>query len=401
MSRMQTLLNSDKYDLYIDNTINSTFIIGHFTGNDKPSVIYNDELLLQEILAAYGVDGVNEISVEKFDELAEKHIKRIIELINAIIARMQHAGDTTNEWGSIDMLRENAHDRSVNISVKQGYDRLVEKNNATPDTYKIVNILAYYNEELMKINHEIMSYNLTLKNANILLEHCDKIMKDGTGEKSPIYDELIAKFTEYKEIIARGRRRIESEEITNDYNNLLSVIRVIEYMETHNAYMVNINDHEVSVLLHVWKRIHAPCNAEMRETMLHNLTVGLKGLKDASRPDEIICVNGRVGAIISAIDSADTENIFRLKSVPMIRIYMMQCRAPFYINETVAEAKQKFGKLYDEYATLEQDADIPTNLKIIHRYIRETVTKKLTDEFKDQLLESTFKEFLNQILAEL
>ncbi len=391
MNKLHEYFFSSEYDIIETNSITHEALLVFVAGHDKPVLRYNPALVMMSVIKKYGAENITESNA---DDLIVEHVNEIIEEIKAHIAMLRN---NNNEWGTHAALQENVHDHSVNISFRNGYAKLIEENNKTPDTYKVCNIITYFNEHKTNLMCELSKYMNAVKFAQSLIEFLEQNNDLNNEQKKTAIEQITA----YKNIFNEAMPRLSPDGIPRQYAELSIITRHINYIAQQKEFMISINDNETNVLLNVWKRIHAKCNEHNRENLLHNLAIELKNIRNPARPDEIECVNGRIGALLSVLDIDDAENIIEIKSVPVIRIYMQQHRAPFYINKAIEIAKNMYGNLYEEYITLNNDDEVPKHLRKVREMIVHYVSTKLEEEFGGQLSKETFADYLQQILREI
>lgn len=111
-----------------------------------------------------------------------------------------------------------------------------------------------------------------------------------------------------------------------------SIIRI-------NAFISAVGANESEVLLNIWRRIHHTCNSEVAECMRNLLFSGLAELVvrtgtpgTDSEFSLAVCVNGRFGAMLSAIEVFDCEKILAISSFPTLRANIIQNRVPALIS---------------------------------------------------------------------
>jgi len=192
------------------------------------------------------------------------------------------------------------------------------------------------------------------------------------------------------------------KKISNSNNdNIIKInkaITVIDAIKKNNIFMVLLEDTELTILLNVWRRIHSVVNKESQSILIDLLTSELVNTYNPSNEDFVECANGRVGAILNSLVLYDSENIVTIKSVPILRIEMIQNRAPSVIKEAIEEYKKL--SVNNEYECYRYQRNLD-NYEKLQNYIIDNVKEKLTAEFKEFLPEQEFNSALEEIINEI
>jgi hypothetical protein len=192
------------------------------------------------------------------------------------------------------------------------------------------------------------------------------------------------------------------KKISNSNNdNIIKInkaITVIDAIKKNNIFMVLLEDTELTILINVWRRIHSVVNKESQSILIDLLTSELVNTYNPSNEDFVECANGRVGAILNSLVLYDSENIVTIKSVPILRIEMIQNRAPSVIKEAIEEYKKL--SVNNEYECYRYQRNLD-NYEKLQNYIIDNVKEKLTAEFKEFLPEQEFNSALEEIINEI
>lgn len=351
-------------------------ILGFIEGDDEPTMQYNINAILSQLIARYGDRLLS--SGDAFDECFNEYMVALISSANDIL-KNRNSGDT---WGTENERFENVHDTSVNIGYRNSYIKIKAENSKTDTQYYISNIRSYF---YFKTN----MLNINLANVNILNMNVKSFMD--AIHKVPI-DESIKILRDFEKCIINTIKFID--DVPMQIQRLKTVMRVIAYIEKNNETMVSVNDTELNVLLNVWKRIHSDANVENAEVLLGLLESELISLENPNRPDEIECVNGRIGAMLSSLTVYDADNIVDIKSVPALKVQLVQHRTPVIISEFLKNCDTDTVHAYN---TGEENSKTLALKQDLSDYL----TTKLTEEFSSQLSPYHLNRFILEVVQEL
>jgi hypothetical protein len=304
-----------------------------------------------------------------------------------------------NSWGNIRERFENVHDNSVNISLKTAYQKLLAANQADEAVkdkpIHIKNILSY-----------LHFYNLNLTNNEINLMKClyewnTMFEAFVSCEESELEDAIGFNYDDKMDFIKDIKRMRsffdkEIDKIKRTKTRINNCVFILEYVEKHNEFVMNVNDTEINVLTNVWKRIHSPRNAENLNNLLEQFCHEIALLVENEKKDSVQCVSGRVASMISALELFDCDNIVDIKSVPVLRVMMIQNRAPVVIDQ-----------LINEYRNLGNNVEVERYLlncgdcDDLVDFVKQGVIRILTEEFGDKLSHFHMDRFLMEILNEI
>ena len=396
-----------------------TIIIGHVEGMGNPLVQYNPIRILHDLRLIHR-DLLLE-STERFKELFDVYFRDIRNVaINIAANALTHRetimmavnADDNNEWGTAAAQAENVHDGSVNMMLARSYKKLVDANSGTPDVYNIANINSYMYEgadflvrEINHISKIVDLYSQFMKDYRAL----DSSIVSGLSTFDKITDEndrkeriaIIDDFIENTEMARTRTKRVDGKQsIIYDSIMLYSdCLRVIDHINKKNEFLQTIGDHEINVLLNVWKRIHFAGNASKKDVMLDNLKIQLRSLLNKDRDGGVECVNGRICALIAVLELNDCDDIIDIKSVPAIRINMMQNRTPKIIQKLCDDYGDQ--SVVDRYLALVDNNDGDAEVETFRKYVKENCRKQLWEEFCECLSLHYFNKYMAEIEAEL
>ncbi len=293
-------------------------IMGFIPGRDVPIMQYNLYGILADLISIHG-DRLFQSS-DTFDQYFDEYIRRLQTEANAIF----HNRGTDNIWRSD---AENVHDNSVNIAYKRSYDKIITANKKLDKEFYLANVRSYYYQKGQELNIELAQYSQCSSVAKQFVSY----FKSKTSIDLQEIEVFVDQVNKMLLVLNSGIERIEY--IQKEIGKLSKILWIINYIEKHNEYMATVNAKEVDVLLNIWKRIHSPVNDENREHLLSLLTSELLTLVADHKEEGIECLNGRIGAMISALELYDADQLVTIKCVPALRVMIVQDRAPQLINE--------------------------------------------------------------------
>lgn len=366
-------------------------IIGFVPGQDAPTIEYNLYGILEDLIAIHGNALFNS---DSFDTLFDAYMSQLQAQAQATMENR----DSNDGWGNERVRNENAHDNSVNIAYKRSWNNIQRENKKSKKEYYLANIRSYYFEWNQRVNAELMQFSIAKDECKKLLEYCKKnpIPEPFEDDKKNIIrakefigrsDELI----KYHEIINTGIKRLPK--LQQELINLQNILKILQYMEKNNEFMSSVGCKEIDVLLSVWKRIHSNVNKNNTENLLGLLTSELLTLVAPNRPNGIECINGRVGAIISALEVYDHDNLVEIKSVPALRVQIVQNKAPVIVDEFFSKSDPK---LVNDYINNVNNPLVDVMLTNLCSHIKVTIES----EFKDMLAPFHLKKFIDEVCSE-
>ena len=281
-----------------------------------------------------------------------QHIREFIDVIEEI----QNDAVNNREW-ALGARMENSHDTSVSQSYCVGVNKL--KKACSIEDLCVQNILSYY----------IQTYNNATCSINTLSESIKTVRESLKLEHDAEY---------YKNILTKIDIIIpQLHKLFSIQNGAKYAVAVIDHITPINDYISMLGVNELDVLLLVWARIHDPKNADKKNTMIENLTMELVNRVATFTNDEItstICVNGRIGAYLSALEINDYEEIISIVSTPLIRATIIQHKVPTIMRE------------WEQLTSDKPD-------------IKTYITNELTQSYKNYFTPDKFKELLDEIIS--
>ncbi len=339
---------------------------------------------------------LNERQLE-FENFLTNRINEILQECDIIITNRD-----INSWGNISERMENVHDSSVNISLRAAYSKIRELNKIDLDNGRggplyIQNIRSYY--FLYNLRLVDMQMNLT-KFGLATVELYQKFLSSDRDTFldciSSIYKDPNLFISDISAVLNNFKKEIDN--LTKQLEKINKCLYVINFIAEQNSFVVAINDNELNVLLEVWRRIHSKSNDSQYQQLIDQFNHEMSLLVNMTKEEKVECVNGRIAAMISTLELFDSDNIVDIKSVPVLKVMMVQNRAPKIIDELVESYKQ-LGP--DNELEVDKYLNNWDNCDSLVDYIRQGLITKLTDEFSDKLSKMHFDRFLSEILNEI
>ena len=100
--------------------------------------------------------------------------------------------------------------------------------------------------------------------------------------------------------------------------------------------------------------------------------------------------------LISSLELFDCDNLVDIKSVPVLRVMMVQNRAPVIIDELIKEYRNLGNNLEVERYLINGD-----NCDQLVDFVKQGIIRILTEEFGDKLSNFHMDKFLAEILNEI
>jgi hypothetical protein len=372
-------------------TISNNIIVqrGRVDGDNNMRTIINTHNFTTYFINRYGYNHVIDEYISRVVGLVEE-FNRFLDIEVENIQQTDENG-VNNIWLN---KEENVHDSSVNIHFKNSYKKIkIAVDNEPPITSENIKSFYYLSQRMNIAN---------LYSMNSVIDLFTKILSD-LDELGSIDTNDIEELELYKYIYTIIIDTLDDfKKISNSNNdNIIKInkaITVIDAIKKNNIFMVLLEDTELTILLNVWRRIHSVVNKESQSILIDLLTSELVNTYNPSNEDFVECANGRVGAILNSLVLYDSENIVTIKSVPILRIEMIQNRAPSVIKEAIEEYKKL--SVNNEYECYRYQRNLD-NYEKLQNYIIDNVKEKLTAEFKEFLPEQEFNSALEEIINEI
>lgn len=372
-------------------TIANNIIIqrGRVDGDNTMRTIINTHNFTNYFINRYGLNHFIDEYISQVVALVGE-FNRFLDIEAVNIQQTDEEGNN-NMWFD---KEENVHDSSVNIHFKNSYKKIKSAvENEPPVTAENIKSFYYLSQRMNIAN---------LYGMDSAIDLFAKILSD-LDTFGPVDTSDIEELELYKNIYTIIIDTLaDFKKITNSNNdNLIKIgkaITVINAIKKNNIFMVLLEDSELTILLNVWRRIHSAVNKESQNILLDLLTSELVNTYNPNNEDFAECANGRVGAILNSLVLYDAENIVTIKSVPILRIEMIQNRAPSAINEAIEEYKKL--SVDNEYECYRYQRNLD-NYEKLQNYIIDSVKEKLTAEFKEILPEQEFNSALEEIINEI
>lgn len=348
-------------------------LIGFLPGHTNPVIQYNVRQILRDIDQMFG--GENLKTDEQLTFAIESYLNELLPIANEIISTR----GTETSWKPDP---ENVHDSSVNISLRKIYTQLKQDNINNPPVF-YENIKSYFLLRLNDIYARINSIGITNQYCSI----CNDILESKTIDNQAKIDFISA----FRNLL---KNLPDVKKLIDDVNRLEKILFVLKYIHTNNSYAVCINAHEEDVLRQVWMRIHDSRNNANKEILLDMFESELLTLCNSTKDERIECVNGRIGAIIASLEIYDFANLAQIKSVPAIRMMIVQNSAPKLIDTFLSNYDKEVVMAYVRGQTSPFVEQMIVDLRT---YIREQIFA----EYKDIITDYHIEKILNEIFSEL
>jgi hypothetical protein len=361
---------------------------GRIDGDNNMQTIINTHNFTNYFINRYGRIHLIDEYISRVALLVEEFNRFLdLETIN-----MQQTEDGDRDiWFN---KEENVHDSSVNIYFKNSYKKIKSAvENEPVVTYHNIQSFYYLSQRVNISN--IFGINSVIDLFTTILDDVEKLGEIDITDISEIelykniYTIIFDTLIELKKIA----------DINNDnITKYKKVLRVIETIKQNDTNMILLEDTELNILLNVWRRIHSEINKDSRDILIDLLTSELVSIYNPNNDNYAECANGRIGAIINSLVLYDAENIVTIKSVPILRIEMIQNRAPAIINQALEEYKKI--SIDNEYEVYRYTRNLD-NYDKLQYYIINELTNNLTAEFKQVLPEKEFNSALEEIINEI
>ena len=362
-------------------------IIGFVPNEDEPVAYFNIVRILHDLRMIHGNLIIE--SPERFNILFKEYFDRLNRNAQTIIENREMLID--DEWGTVAAKDENVHDGSVNMMLLTSYTKLLNANNADSRTYDISNIISYIYERSEVFIQELIHIDRMIHTCQEIIQKYNK-NKDSVDNIDELLENIDIAISRTE--CLNGKQSIIYEGI----RKCSEILMVINQIKTKNEYLQKIKDTEVNVLLNVWKRIHYEGNNDKKEVMLDNFCIQMESLVNKNREGGVECVNGRICALISVLELNDCDDIIDIKSVPAIRINMMQNRAPKIIEKLYEEYVDQ--NAIDRYLGLDDNNDGDAAVEAFRTYLKVNCRKLLWAEFGELLPLHYFNKYMKEIEAE-
>jgi len=177
---------------------------------------------------------------------------------------------------------------------------------------------------------------------------------------------------------------------TENIDNIEKAYSVIKSMMKKNGHLVSINKNELDVLAHVWSRINAPINKEVREELVNNLIEQLTECSININMDHARCLTGRISRIIQSLESIDKENIVNITSVEMVKNELNNKIPVLIENYTVNWSHEQQDKYDNGNIELADKLRSHIHDELFKDYVKCNI-------FKPDTFETLIKPYLNEI----